>query len=42
MWLFEGAVEAVIITLFSFYILAEASLSNDGYNSGFWLVGLTM
>lgn len=42
MWLLEGAVEAVIITLFCFYILGEMSLSSLGINSDFWLVGLTM
>jgi magnesium-transporting ATPase (P-type) len=42
MWLLEGAIEAVLITLFAFYILGEASLSQDGYNSSYWLVGLTM
>ena len=42
MWLLEGAIEAIIITLFSFYILAEASLDKDGLNSDYWLVGLTM
>lgn len=42
MWMLEGVVEAVLITLFCFYVLGEASLRSSGISSDFWLVGLTM
>jgi magnesium-transporting ATPase (P-type) len=42
MWMFEGVIEAVIITLFCFYILGAESLRSSGISSDFWLVGLTM
>ena len=42
MWMVEGVVEAVLITLFCFYILGAASLRSSGISSDFWLVGLTM
>jgi hypothetical protein len=42
MWTLEGALEAVLISLFSFYILSSASLSQSGYSGDVWLVSLTM
>lgn len=42
MWLLEGALEAVLITLFCFYVLGPASLDSKGISSDYWLVGLTM
>lgn len=42
MWTFEGMVEAVVITLFSIYILGTSSISLSGYSSDLWLVSLTM
>ena len=42
MWTFEGMVEAVVITLFSIYILGTSSISLSGYSSDMWLVSLTM
>jgi hypothetical protein len=42
MWMLEAVVEAVLITLFCFYILGAESLRSSGLSSDFWLVGLTM
>ena len=42
MWLLEGAVQAVMITLFCFYILGSTSLDARGISSDYWLVGITM
>ena len=42
MWVAQGAIEAVLISLFCFYILGEASLDHTGISSDYWLAGLTM
>ena len=42
MWTIEGMIEAVVITLFSVYILGTSSISGSGYSSDLWLVSLTM
>lgn len=42
MWTLEGMLEALLITLFSIYILGNSSMSNGGYNSDMWLTSLTM
>lgn len=42
LWILEGAVEAVLISLFSIYILGTTSISYSGYNGDTWLVSLTM
>ena len=42
MWTLEGMLEAVLITLFSIYILGTSSISQSGYNSDLWLTSLTM
>jgi hypothetical protein len=43
MWTAEGMIEAVLITLFSIYIIGSpSSISAGGYSSDMWLVSLTM
>ena len=42
LWILEGATEAVLISLFSIYILGTSSISYSGYNGDTWLVSLTM
>lgn len=42
MWMLEGMVEAILITLFCFYVLGESSLKDTGISSDYWLVGITM
>ncbi len=42
MWVLEGVFEAILISLFCFYIIADESINSSGYSSDFWLVGLTM
>jgi hypothetical protein len=34
--------EAVLIALFSIYVLGTSSISQSGYNSDLWLTSLTM
>ena len=41
-WVLEGAIEAVLITIFCFNILGPESLDSRGISSDYWLVGLTM
>ena len=42
LWVVEGIVEAIMISLFCIYILGQTSINESGYNSDLWLVGLTM
>jgi magnesium-transporting ATPase (P-type) len=42
LWILEGVVEAVIISLFSLYIFSSPSFNSSGQNSDLWLVSLTM
>jgi magnesium-transporting ATPase (P-type) len=42
MWTLEGMLEAVLISLFTIYILGTSSISQSGYNSDLWLTSLTM
>lgn len=42
MWVLEGTIEAVLITLFCIYILGTESLSSGGYSSDLWIVSITM
>ena len=39
MWVIEGAVEAIILTIFTVFIIGEISLNSTGINSDYWLVG---
>lgn len=41
-WVFEGVLEAIMVSLFSIYILSSESLSKSGYTSDMWLVSVTM
>ncbi len=43
MWTGEGMLEAILISLFSIYIIGTSpSISAGGYSSDMWLVSLTM
>lgn len=42
LWTFEGAVEAVIIMMFSIYIFGTPSLNSSGHSNDLWIVSLTM
>lgn len=42
MWMIEGVVEALVITLVSIYVIGNTSLNSSGINPDYWLVGLTM
>lgn len=40
MWVVEGIIEAIVVTIFTIYIIGELSLNSTGINSDFWIVGL--
>ncbi len=42
LWIIEGILEAVLITLFCIYIFSQPSLDSTGINPDLWLTGLTM
>jgi hypothetical protein len=42
LWIFEGMVEATIITLFCIYIFSSVSLNASGYSTDLWLCSVTM
>ena len=41
LWVIEGIIEAIMITLFSIYVIGNTSINAAGYNSDLWLFGLT-
>ena len=42
LWMVEGIIESVMMSLFCIYVIGEVSVNEAGYNSDLWLVGLTM
>ena len=42
LWVLEGAIEAILISMFSIYIFGTSSLNNSGHSSDLWIISLTM
>lgn len=42
MWVGEGILEALLISLFCLYILGGQSIRPEGYSTDLWVVSLTM
>lgn len=42
LWILEGILEAIVISLFSIYIFSSPSLNSSGYSNDMWLASLTM